>query len=112
LNLARYPYGRCIPSLKEIAMQYVKGEIKPAVPEYEVCRVWFEDIEGDDLRSWVATFRVYARSSKLKGAVTLVLKSVVDTMDGEIRNLTQREEAEVVGMALRKVEDEAEFRAW
>ena len=93
-------------------MQYVKGEIKPAVPEYKVCRVWFEDIEGDDLRSWVATFRVYARSSKLKGAVTLVLKSVVDTTDGEIRNLTQREEAEVVGMALRKVEDEAEFRAW
>ena len=93
-------------------MQYVKGEITRAVPEYEVCRVWFDDTEGDDLRRWVATFRVYSRSAKLNGAVTLVLKSVVDDTDGEIRNLTQREEAEVIRMALRKVEDEAEFRAW
>lgn len=93
-------------------MQYVKGEITKAVPEYEVCRVWFDDTEGEILRRWVATFRVYSRSTKLKGDVTLVLKSVVDSMDGEIRNPTPREEGEIIRMALHKVEEEADFRAW
>lgn len=89
-------------------ISYVKGEIIKATAEYEVCRVTYED----DDRQWVATFRVYTRSLKLRGAVTLVLTSVVDTLDGEIKRLTHTEEAEVVEMAMRKVEDEAEFRAW
>ena len=87
---------------------YVKGEIVRAIPEYEVCRIFYE---ADD-REWVASFRVYARSSKLKGAVTLVPTSVVDSTDGEIRRLSHTEEAEVVRMALRKIEEEEEFRAW
>ena len=93
-------------------MQYVKGEVTRAVPEYEVCRVWFEDTEGEILRRWVSTLRVYSRSTKLKGDVALVLKSVVDSTDGEIRLLNPIEEAEVVRFALQKVEEEAEFRAW
>lgn len=93
-------------------MQYVKGEIERVVPEYEVCRIWFDDTEGDDLRRWVATFRVYSKSAKLKGVTAIALKSVVDVADGEIRNLTMREEARIIDMAIRKVEEEVEFRAW
>jgi hypothetical protein len=87
---------------------YVKGEIIRAIPEYEVCRITFD---ADD-RRWVATFRMYARSPKLQGAVTLVLTSVVDVLDGEIRRPNQHEEEEIIRMALRKIEEEAEFRAW
>lgn len=89
-------------------MSYVKGEIIRSVPEYEVCRITYD---ADD-RMWVASFRMYARSSKLRGAVALALTSVVDVLDGEIRRLTHAEEAEVIRMALRKIEDEAEFRSW
>ena len=87
---------------------YVKGEIIRAIPEYEVCRITFD---ADD-RRWVATFRMYARSSKLRGAVGVALTSVVDALDGEIRRLTQVEEAEVFNMALDKIEEESEFRSW
>jgi len=89
-------------------LSYVKGDIIRAIPEYEVCRITFD---ADD-RRWVATFRMYARTLKLQGAVTLVLTSVVDALDGEIRRLAQNEEAEIIRMAIRKVEEEAEFRAW
>ena len=89
-------------------MGYVKGEINRAVPEYEVCRITYD---ADD-RRWVASFRMYTRSSKLRGAVTLVLTSVVDVLDGEIRRPTLNEEAAVVRMALNKIEEEAEFRSW
>lgn len=87
---------------------YVKGEIIRAIPEYEVCKIVYE---ADD-RRWVASFRMYARSSKLRGAVSLVFTSVVDELDGEIRRPTQAEEAEVIRMALKKIEEEEEFRAW
>lgn len=87
---------------------YVKGEIVRAVPEYEVCRIVYD---ADD-RRWVATFRLYAKTLKLRGAVGVALMSVVDTLDGEIRRLAQAEEAEVYRMALDKIEEESEFRAW
>jgi hypothetical protein len=89
-------------------MIFIKSGVTSGVPEYEICRITFE---LDD-RQWVATFRVYSRDAKYRGATTLVLKSTVDVLDGEVRTLNPTEEEWVVKAATRKIEGEADFRSW